>query len=554
MLYELYVENFALIQRMGLKLAPGLNALTGETGAGKSLVIDAVSLLIGARGSDGMIRSGADRALVEGSFLPPLPPPALELLAGEIDPGDTLILSRELVRGSRSVARINGRVVNLNRLRAVGRLLVNIHGQHEHTLLLEEERQRALLDSFGGADCLSAAEAVRQAYAVWRQAAKQVSVYEDDKDSRGQRMDSLQYMIEEIEDAAPEPDELETLRQEAQRLAHGEKLYQYAGSAYDALYGNAGAAEKLNQAAAVTRQAAELDSSLAALAARLSSLYYEAEDAANEINAYRDRVNLDAYRQDEVEARIARLSRLTKKYGGDVHTMLERLREAKDEYARLEEISVSGDQFYRAEREARQRYDAAAAVLSAARARAAERLSAAVSGELKALAMPEAVFRVDLPPAPPDAAGRESALFMIRTNAGEEFQPVARIASGGELSRIVLGIKVILSRLDAVPTLVFDEIDTGLSGRALVSVAERLALVAESAQAITVSHAAVMAAAANHHILVEKHEQEGRTVIAAHPLDEPARIKELARMIAGNKAGAVTDAQAKEMLAQMRRP
>lgn len=550
MLYELYVENIALIRRMRLPLGAGMNALTGETGAGKSMVIDALSLLLGGRGGDALIRDGADRALVEGVFLPPFPAGLPALLGDAAEEEENLILSRELVRGGRSVARLNGRAVNLSQLREIGRLLVNIHGQREHTLLLEEEQQCRLLDSFGGVECRKALAVVADAYRALRAAQKRLREYEDEREARELRLAELREIIAEIGQAAPQPDEMDALREEAHLLAHGEKLYQYTDAAHGALYGGAGAVERLNDAVAALRQAAALDRQLDGMAERLSSLYYEAEDAANEIAAYRDRVNLDAFRLDEVEARIALLRRLEKKYGD----LLAALQASKEEYASLEEIAVSGDLFQRQLAAQEAAYAEAAASLRACRETAAGALGAAITAELHLLAMPNAVFRVDLPACPASASGTERALFMIRTNPGETFQPVSRIASGGELSRIVLGIKVILAQLDAVPTLVFDEIDTGMSGRALVSVAERVALVGRHAQTIVVSHAAAMAAAADHQILVEKHEEDGRTVIAAHTLDETERVAELARMIAGDKAGETTLQQAREMLTQMHLP
>ena len=546
MLYELNVENIALIRRMRLALEEGMNALTGETGAGKSMVIDAISLLLGARGSDMLIRQGADRAVVEGVFLPPFPAALAEML-GEDAVSDTLILSRELVRGGRSVARLNGRAVTLAQLRAVGRLLVNIHGQREHTLLMEEEEQGRLLDCYGGEDCLFALKRVRDAYQVLHEAKTRVQEYTEQRDQRVRRMDELQQIIGEIEEAAPRPDEMDALREEAHLLAHGEKLYQFAEEAHEALYCSRGAVEQLGVAATALRQAAALDTHCAALADRLNSLYYEAEDVANEIISYRDRVNIDAFRQEEVEARIALLRRLEKKYGD----LLVTLAACQKEYASLEEIDESGELFRQQAELAEAEYSALSEQLHERRAAAALALSNEITHELHLLAMPGAEFQVELLPCAPSPAGTEHARFMIRTNPGESMQPVSQIASGGELSRIVLGVKVILAQLDAVPTLIFDEIDTGMSGRALVSVAERVALVSRHAQTILVTHAAAMAAAADRQILIEKHEEDGRTVISAQPLTEEERVADLARMIAGDHAGETTLQQAREMLRQM---
>ena len=552
MLYELYVENIALLRNMRLSLSPGMNAITGETGAGKSLVIDAVSLLIGARGSDTYIRSGADKSLVEGVFLPPFPQPLADVLTEE-EREDTLILSRELIRGGRSVARINGRSVPLARLREVGRLLVNIHGQQEHTLLLEEQRQLTLLDGFGGAACLDALAETNAVFCRLQEARGKVRDYEENQAAREKRMEQLQDTIERIEEVSPKVGEDISLQEEAHLLAHGESLYQQTSLCHNALNDGSGAVERLNEASSILQQASSLDHHLDPLTARLQNLFYEAEDVAREIAAYRDRVNIDAYRLEEVESRIAQLNRLCKRYGGSTEDVLQTLVEAKAEYEALEDICVSGERFYEEEKAAKAVYDQKAEILSTARRGAAERLGNAVTKELHLLSMPNADFRVDLPAVEAGAKGNESVVFMICPNVGEPFQPVSKIASGGELSRILLGIKVILSRLDSVPTLIFDEIDTGMSGRALMAVAERLALVGENTQTVAVSHAAVVAAAAESHILIEKHEEAGRTVATCHVLGEKDRVQELARMIVGDKAGGTTRKQAEEMLQQFHR-
>lgn len=550
MLYELYVENIALLRQIRLKLAPGMNALTGETGAGKSLVVDAVSLLIGGRGSDSFIRSGEDRAVVEGVFLPPFPAAFCQALADQADPDDSIILSRELIRGGRSLARLNGRSIPLARLRELGRLLINIHGQHEHILLLEDERQLALVDGYGGAEAASALERTAAAYRAMRQADAAWVDHNAHSEARKERLTELAGIIDEITLADPKPGEDEALKEESRLLAHGERLYAQADQAHEILSRGGGAVEALNEAAAVLRQSAAVDAKLEALAQRVSGLFYEAEDAANEVAAYRDHVNTDAWRLEEVESRISALGRLSKKYGGSIDAALRTLEEAKAERQALEEEDYSGDRLEKDRDLRRREYAEAARVLHSIRQHSAEVLGRAVTEELHKLAMDKAEFSVELIPHEERSSGTENAVFMIRPNLGEPAQPVSRIASGGELSRIVLGLKVILSQLDFVPTLVFDEVDTGLSGSALVSVAERLRLVSRSAQTVAVSHNPIMAAAAHSHIVIEKHEEDGRTVAACHELDKDERPQELARMIAGDRAGANSVAQARDLLAQ----
>jgi DNA repair protein RecN (Recombination protein N) len=483
--------------------------------------------------------------------LPPHPKAAEELLRNnDFDTTENLILSRELVRGGRSMARINSRAVNISLLRDLGRLLVNIHGQREHMLLLEEGQQLLLLDNFSEtiAPMLEQAAATYQAMT---NTALALNDYLQNQASRTARIEELSFIINELDQAELRLGEDEELRAEANILAHGEKLYQLATDGIDALNNNGAALDKLGDTLTALKTISALDPQSSPLCQRQENLFFEAEDIVRELSAYRERVNLDAYRLEAVEARISALGKLQKKYQGSIDDLIILLSDAKNEKAALEELSFSGDSLYKQRDEAENAYNAAAAALSEARKDAAERLGKAVTKELQMLSMPAAFFKVDLPAHPPSALGNERALFMIRPNTGEPFQPVAKIASGGELSRIVLGIKVILSRLDTVPTLIFDEVDTGLSGKALISVSQRIALVGESAQVIVVTHNAVMAAAAAHQIMIEKHEENGRTVVSIHTLEEAERIFELARMIAGDQAGDITFRQAEEMLMKM---
>ena len=556
MLCELYVENFAIIGRMRLQLGPGLNALTGETGAGKSLVIDAVSLLIGGRGGDSFIRGGFERCVIEGVFTRDLsagPEQALKemglILDGE---DDTLILSRELIRGGRSHCRVNGRNINLGQLRELGRLLLNIHGQMEHMLLLEEDQQLYLLDSYGGAALLQIKEQVGKAYAQMREKQKLCEDHERNSAARQERMAELAAQIKELDKAALKEGEEEELRRESRRLTNGEKLLALSGEALREISGSSGAAEALSAAAGALKQIAVLDEGAQALAERMEALYYEAEDVSRELDIYAAAVGTDAYRLDELENRLALLGRLKKKYGGETAYLAEYLKKARAELNALDEADFSGGKAGQALAEAEAAYFAKAKGLSAARLTAAGKLSAAINEELQLLCMSRAAFRIDLPAESPSAFGREKALFMIRTNEGEEFRPVAKIASGGELSRIVLAIKVILAQLDYVPTLVFDEVDSGLGGRALNAVAQRLAYVGQSTQAIVVTHAPVMAAAAGRQLHVSKHITQGRTEIEVRGLSGEERVEELARMIAGENISEITRGQAGELLAQFK--
>ena len=551
MLYELYAENFALMTGLRLQLGEGMNALTGETGAGKSLIVDALSLLIGGRGNDSLIRSGCDKCRIEGTFLPPFPDQTRELLAENgIELEDDLILTRELIRGGRSLARINGRSVNISFLRSVGHTLVNLHGQKEHMLLLEDAHQLLLLDSYaqGSAPLLAV---VREKYNELCSARRALDEYEQNIKKNSQRLEELTAVIRELEDACLRQGEDDELAAEANILSHGEKLYQSADSALAALRDGDKALDNLSLAAAALKDIASLDPSAAELIQRSQDLFYEAEDIYRDLTGYRDRIDLDPYRLEAVESRLDQLGRLKKKYKCTLCQLIDLLEDAKAEEQELQYNTASPEKLGERLHDAQEAYNKAAAALSNLRRKAAIKLGDAISKELAILSMPNAVFRVDLPANEPGPRGNEHAEFMICPNPGEPFNQVSHTASGGELSRIVLGMKVIFAQSDYVPTLIFDEVDTGLSGKALVSVAERIALVGKTSQTIVVTHNAVMAAAAAHQILIEKHQEGDRTVSAAHMLNEEERVVEIARMIAGDKAGDVTIAQAKEMLEKM---
>jgi len=311
MLEELYVENFALIEKLRLSLTAGLNALTGETGAGKSLVVDAVALLIGGRAKDSLIRSGCERCFVEGLFLPPFSKQIEEqLVEAAIETDDGFILSRELIRGGRSICRINGRTVSATSLRQIGRLLINIHGQMEHMLLLEEEQQLRLLDSFGGEEVLKQAAEVAEAYRQWQQYCQQLQDYHNNKNQRSKRLELLSYEIKEIENAAFAVDEEQNLKEESLRLANAERLLSLTAETHRILAEERGITEQLSEAVALLNKIAEIDKKETELSCRLSSLYYEIEDISREVAAYGDSLDVNNYHLEDIESRLALLGRL----------------------------------------------------------------------------------------------------------------------------------------------------------------------------------------------------------------------------------------------------
>lgn len=553
MFAELYIENLALIEKTSLIWQPGLNVLSGETGAGKSMLLDAVSMLLGSRAGKEQVRRGAERCRVQGVFLPPFSAALRQKLAefglDEAADEDEMILSREVAAAGRSTCRINMQPVPLAVLKTIGRLLINIHGQSEHVSLLEPEKQLHLLDSFGGEAITAQRQVVAEAYHSWQQAAKQLAKIKQETSDDAERRRFLQFQIEELEAAKICPGETDELKKEAAGLESVQQRSGHAGRAYGALYAGKNAAlSSLSEAVDELEELKRIDESVEPLQTRLQGLYYELEDAAVELRDYREAIVDDPERLEEINSRLFALKVLGKKYNADEQRLLEILEENKQELDRRENRDDYIADLTAQEQKLAAVYQQAAAILHEQRAKAGEDLAAKITAELKYLQMSKAQFAVDLLPKAPSADGGEEVQFMISPNPGEEMKPVARIASGGEMSRIMLAIKVILASLDEVPTLIFDEIDTGLGGRALGSVAEKLVEVARSTQAICVTHAPVLAAYADNNLLVEKHEQGGRTVTTVQELAGEAKVMEIGRMLAGDKVTDTTRRQAEELI------
>lgn len=552
MFAELYIENLALIEKAGLVLQPGLNVLSGETGAGKSMLLDAVALLLGARADKDYIRRGAELAKVQGVFLPPFSPALMvEMAELGIDAPDELMLSREISQNGRSVCRVNMQPVPLAVLKQLGRLLINIHGQREHILLLEPDKQRHLLDSFGGEAHAAMLADVAAAYREWQQAERVLRQAEQESADDEERRQFLQFQIDELTAANLRAGETDELAAEAAALASVQKRSEHSGAAYQAVYGgNNAALAQLDLAVRELAQLSAVDSAAEPLSKRLQGLYYELEDAAMELRAYREGIVDDPARLEEISARQYELKVLSKKYNATEERLLEILTARREELSHREnrEAYIADLRAQAAKLQAA--YAERAAKLHDLRGQTGQELARRITAELQYLQMAKAEFAVMLSPKPAAADGADEVCFMISPNPGEEPKAVSRIASGGEMSRIMLAIKVILAGLEEVPTLIFDEIDTGLGGRALVSVAEKLVQVSAGAQAICVTHAPVLAAYADNNLLVEKREAAGRTVTMVQTLGAEEKVAEVSRMLAGDKITETTRRQAAELIAE----
>ncbi len=554
MFAELYIENLALIEKTALLWQPGLNVLSGETGAGKSMLLDAVSLLLGSRAGKEQVRRGAERCRVQGVFLPPFSATLRQKLTElgldfDSEENEELILSREVLAVGRSTCRINLQPVPLAALKAVGRLLINIHGQSEHVSLLEPEKQLHLLDSFGGDLIAAQRQETAAAYQSWQQVAKQLAQAKQETADDAERRRFLQFQIAELTEAKLHPGEVEELTKEASGLESVQQRSEHAGRAYAALYaGNNAALTNLSTVVDELDELKRIDAEVEPLQTRLQNLYYELEDTALELRSYREAIVDDPERLEEINSRLFALKVLGKKYKADESGLLKILADNQQELERRENREEYLADLADKETKLAAFYQQAAQKLHQLRANAGQELAAKITAELKYLQMSKAVFAVDLAAKASSADGFDEVQFMISPNPGEEMKPVAKIASGGEMSRFMLAIKSVLASLDEVPTLIFDEIDTGLGGRALGSVAEKLVEVARSTQAICVTHAPVLAAYADNNLLVEKNEHDGRTITTVQELAGEAKVLEISRMLAGDKVTATTRRQADELI------
>ena len=551
MLTELRIKNFAIIESLALPLAPGFNVLSGETGAGKSIIVGALSLLLGERASGDLIRTGADRAIVEGVFdIRGHAAVAATLDERGIDvDDDTVVLRREIAASGRARAWVNGTTVTAGVLAEVGRLLVNLHGQHEAQTLLDPEAQRSILDAFGGAtDQAAAMRATHESLAaVW----KEIETLETRRADAERRADYLRHVVNEIDAARLVAGEEERLEEEARRLEHAEELRSLAQGITNALEGDEEAVlHRLGAAQRGLASIQRIDPSLARLQEIFDNAFYGLEELARELAAYEAGIELDPERLADVERRRDLIFRLTKKYGPALGDVLETAQRARAELDLVDSAAFDIRQLRERGRDAKARVEEVAASLTALRRAAADRLASAVDEVLPDLGIPDGRFSVMLTPRPEiGPAGAEDIEFRVALNVGHDARALARVASGGELSRVMLALKTILARLDHVPTLVFDEVDAGIGGRVGLQVGETMRRVAAHHQVFAISHLPQIAARAHHHILVSKGARAGVTTADTRVLDGDERVLEIARMLGGDPESDVSQAHARELLA-----
>ena len=548
MLQLLHIENIAVIEEADITFDEGFNALTGETGAGKSIVIDAMGAVLGQRTSRDLIRTGAAKAFVSAVFTDVPALPALEEAGLAAEDGE-LLLQREIYADGKNVCRVGGRPLTVAQLRKIGSSLLNIHGQHDGQQLLDEEQHGAYLDSFGRMEKeLSAYTACYEAMEATRKKWKALQMDEAEKE---RRVDSLNFQIQELERAQLKPGEEEALLQRRNLLRNSEKFMSAIQGAVWSLTGGdegGGAVSELREAAGDLSGVKNLDDQFGVLQERLENLYSEAYDVAETLRDLQDSFDFSPQELDELEGRADQLYRLKKKYGPTVEEMLEYLEKCREE---LDQITFAADTSARLEKQLekeKKQVLRAGKALSEARKAAAKRLEERIQDELRQLDMPKVRFAICFAEKEPDASGIDVVRFLMSANVGEELRPINKVASGGELARIMLALKNVLAENELIGTLVFDEVDTGVSGRAAQKVAEKLAQVSGRKQVLCVTHLPQLAAMADTHFSVEKGESKGRTYTQVLRLDREQRKRELARLTGGEHLTKAMLAGAEELL------
>lgn len=534
MLKRLIVSNFAVIERQSVDFCEGLNVLTGETGAGKSMLVGALGFLLGERASASWIRAGARKMEVEGLFE---------------QNGKILRLHRELDVSGKTRAFVDGQSAPVSALQELGDAWVDFHGQHDHQTLMRASAQRALLDRFGGHEAQLGA--VRRLFAEWSAVQAEMASLSMPEEERRRRAELLRFQLAELDSARLKPGEEEALEAELPRLRNGERLRALASSAYDALYEQEGAAlSNLLKAERAVADLSRLDPSLEGLRGRLEAARAAVDDAARELGTYRERAAADPARVDAVLSRLETISRLKKKHGGDFVALLATRERLSRELSVLEGSAERGAELSAKLASARERLENATQALRRARAKAARTLEARAIKELRELGMPEASFSVSLETEEGRLTkdGSDEVEFLLAANPGEPPRPLKAVASGGELSRVMLALKTVLAKADRVPILVFDEVDAGVGGAVARAVGERLALLGRDRQVLCVTHLPQVACYGRAHFLVAKSAAQGRTRVAVERLEGERRLEAVAQMLGGLKATAASRKHAKELL------
>ncbi len=548
MLIQLSIQDFALIDQLNIEFSDDLNVLTGETGAGKSIIIDAVSLLLGARGQSEFIRTGKDKAYIQGTFLIPPEHPLeddLQDTGFTLEEDRLLILAREISANGRNVCRINNRIVTLALFKEIAGQLINIYGQHDFQALSQAEKHRDILDSLGGEDFQKHLHEVEAAYTQWKKYEQELNKLEKQLANKVERIDFLKFQIDEIVKANLSENEDEEIKQELALLDNWEKIFSVTEASYDLLYGHDSAYDKISQVATGLNEIKHFDGEFNQIKDNLESIIYQIEESARFLKNYSEKMDFQPERKEYLQERKYLLDKLKRKYGGTIKEIIDFQKKSQKELEELENSEVILEDIKEKTEQSKKIYLQLAEKLSQLRKNIALNLEKQIIEQLQELAMSHTVFKVDFKKIDYSAKGFDNIEFLISPNPGEPLKPLAKIASGGEMSRIMLALKVILANKDNLTTIIFDEIDSGIGGRIVVKVAEKLKKVAQKQQVICVTHSPHIANLASEHFRVLKTIKNNKTFTQVEVLNEEQRVEELARMLGGEEE--VTNQHAREM-------
>lgn len=553
MLQELSIQNFAIIPKLNISFEPEMTVLTGETGAGKSIIIDAVGLLTGGRGSQEYIREGADKAVLQGLITISEQPELLALLdmhGIQIDEGQ-LLIHRELHRSGRNVIRVNGSLINATTLKELGRYLVDIHGQNDTQDLMQVEKHLSLLDEFGVDVIGPLKKRYEDLFTEYQSLKRALKKRQSDEQAWAQRLDTLTFQANELQAADLRAGEEETLDAEYQELTNFQDVLEALSKASEVLTGDweNNGTESVGTALSSLEDIEELSPRYTKLAESMREVYYNLRDVSSEIDSVRDGLEFDEEQLQYVNDRLNLIHNLEQKYGATIEDVLAHQDKVEQELAEMGGDQQSADelaeQVVTLEKQARKAADA----LSKARSDAATTLVTLIHEQLQDLHMSKARFEVHIDSLEElQADGQDKVEFYIQTNEGEQAKPLVKIASGGELSRMMLAMKMIFSRQQGVTSIVFDEVDTGVSGRVAQAMADKIADMASHSQVLTITHLPQVAAVAHHHVFIHKEVIDGRTETAVDFLDEDARVDELARMLSGDELTEAAQTNARDLI------
>ena len=550
MLLEISIKNFAIIEEISLNFEKGMTVLTGETGAGKSIIIDAMNMMLGSRATTDVIRHGAPKAEIEGLFTVESNRHLTALFEEQgLEWTDELIIRREILQNGRSVSRINGQMVNLSVLKAVGQHLVDIHGQHDQEELMRPQLHITMLDEFGDAAFFQTKDAYRQTFEDYKRLRKQVVELQRNQQENKARIEMLEFQIAEIEAAALEVDEDVRLEQERQRLLNHKMIADTLTNAYTMLDAEEfSSLSNVRSAMNDLESIEEYDPSYKELSSQLSETFYALEDITKRLEDVVDGLEFDGNRLMQVESRLDLIHSITRKYGGQVKDVLEYLAQITKEYNLLTGSDLSSEDLEKELKRLEKSLVTLAQDLSDQRHALAQALENEIQQELADLYMDKARFQVRFSKAKFNREGNEAVEFYISTNPGEDFKPLVKVASGGELSRLMLAIKSAFSRKEGKTSIVFDEVDTGVSGRVAQAIAAKIHKIGQNGQVLAISHLPQVIAAADYQFYIEKISDEHSTVSTVRLLNREERIEEIAKMLAGEDLTEAARQQAEQLL------